>query len=110
MRQQSVFSTGRRFIGHSHCAICLSRHTSEQITCCNATMRWNNSGPSRCTRSSKGKIINPDGITICTDWQCPQSCTSKSHRHECSGCGDSSHGAHQCHFAETLPSSHPSSS
>ena len=76
------------------CAICLSR-APHNIRECKATRRWDGM-PAQYSRNSENRIIDNQGNIICSDWQCPQKCPSTKHRHECSGCGNSAHGAQDC--------------
>ncbi len=85
----------------SVCAICLGRHPHEVTKCAAATF-WSGQGKTRCRRNSRKRIINPDGLELCTDWQREVGCTQKGqrHNHECSGCGESAHGASECSLAQ----------
>ncbi|KAI0075049.1 hypothetical protein K474DRAFT_1566137, partial [Panus rudis PR-1116 ss-1] len=68
------------------CAICAaSKHSKTPIHRCRAELMWNGQ-KARCKRSSEGRIVNPEGEVLCTDWQRPKGCPSHnpSHRHECS--------------------------
>ncbi|KAH9926231.1 uncharacterized protein B0H18DRAFT_831914, partial [Fomitopsis serialis] len=83
------------------CAICLGWHGSDEIGKCRSSTRWDGQ-PANCRRNSSGQIVNPDGETICLDWQRPGRCSSSNpkHIHQCSGCGGRNHGAHSCNLAQ----------
>ncbi|KAF8151702.1 hypothetical protein B0H34DRAFT_616616, partial [Crassisporium funariophilum] len=68
----------------SACAVCLGRHRHDIGKCVSDTLWDGNS--SRCKRNERGRLVNPEGIILCSDWQRPQSCNSPSpsHVHECS--------------------------
>ncbi|KAF9227775.1 hypothetical protein BS17DRAFT_673629, partial [Gyrodon lividus] len=53
---------------------------------CGQSECWDGT-PTHCHCNADGRLINPQGLVICTDWQCPFSCHSKhpSVIHECSG-------------------------
>jgi len=82
------------------CGICLSRQP-HRVSECNLPNLWNGD-PARCRRFPNKGITNPRGQRICVEWQRPHGCRdlSSKHIHECSGCGDSGHGAHKCPLAE----------
>ena len=84
----------------SICAICLGRHPHDVAKCSSSTL-WNG-GTARCSRNDRGRIVNPHGVEVCTEFQREQGCTSRSsrHVHECSGCGKSTHGADTCSLAQ----------
>ncbi|OBZ67521.1 hypothetical protein A0H81_12749 [Grifola frondosa] len=63
------FQGGTRQFGPSVCAICLSRHKHDVVSC-RADFTWDGKR-SRCRRNASGRIVNPKGIIICTDWQRP---------------------------------------
>ncbi|KAI0262582.1 hypothetical protein BC834DRAFT_828775, partial [Gloeopeniophorella convolvens] len=83
------------------CAICLGAH-SDARSCTRPTL-WSG-GPARCRRTASGRIIDPNQVELCTDWQRPRGCRRSTHpdRHQCSGCGTGSHGASGCHLAEKV--------
>ncbi|KAJ7243503.1 hypothetical protein C8J57DRAFT_1191823, partial [Mycena rebaudengoi] len=92
--QESSFRQGTRGSdGLSVCAICLGRFRHD-VSKCSARVLWNGSTKSRTRRTEDGQLINPAGHSICLSWQRPNSCR-RNHRdlHECSGCGQTSHGA-----------------
>jgi hypothetical protein len=90
----------------SACAICLGRHRHIIGKCNNPTI-WSGQ-PSLCRRNNLGRIINAKGTVLCVDWQKPNGCSSISHdhKHECSGCGNTSHGAQKCPRAEKAQGPH----
>jgi hypothetical protein len=92
--------------GPSACAICLGRYR-HAINKCNAEHFWDGA-KARCSRNQSGRIVNPSGNILCSNWQRPEGCRSTSHdtRHECSGCGKADHGAQQCPRAQKEPSTH----
>jgi hypothetical protein len=81
------------------CALCLSSHTN--YLHCNSSTLWNGK-PTRCQRSREGRITDKRGRILCTDYQRYGYCSRKgpTHIHECSGCGDKTHGARRCPFAK----------
>jgi hypothetical protein len=83
---------------YSPCTLCLGRHKHNVWSCASPTL-WDLQ-PARCVKVN-GRLQNPAGVVLCSDWQAGK-CDSPSHtaKHECSGCGSSSHGAHKCHLAE----------
>ncbi|KAJ7607630.1 hypothetical protein DFH06DRAFT_918536, partial [Mycena polygramma] len=68
---------------------------------CNARMLWNTTTKARCHRNNANRIVNPSGQPICISWQRPRKC-DRNHTdlHECSGCGQTSHGACDCPLAQ----------
>lgn len=90
------FQAGTSSTPLSACAICLGRHRHD-VYKCSADALWDAS-KARCRRNDNGRLVNPNGITICSDWQRIAGCASTAHdsRHECSGCGKSDHGAQTC--------------
>jgi hypothetical protein len=94
------FQRGASSSAMSACAVCLSRQ-KHQVHKCAATKFWSGD-PARCTRNDRGRLINPDGAVICGDFQKTAGCASSdgTHKHECSGCGQRSHGAQACPLAE----------
>ena len=93
----------------SACQICLGRH-QHRIQECQAITLWDGQNKARCTRDTNGKIIDNQGRELCTDWNQARGCRDSSlrHIHECSGCGNKSHGAQECHLAEAPKTSHSS--
>jgi hypothetical protein len=91
-----VFASGAASSGPSVCTLCLGRHRHDTFRCSPATS-WDGS-LLRCHRNSSGRLTNPSGLVLCSDWQLPRGCSSASHtdRHECSGCGNKAHGAQNC--------------
>lgn len=85
----------------SACPICLGR-MPHKIRQCKASLLWDGVRKARCTRSDDGRIVDKAGRTLCNNWNQIVGCGDKStrHVHECSGCGNSSHGAQNCNFAE----------
>jgi hypothetical protein len=81
----------------SRCPMCLGRH-QHNIFKCSADKLWDGKAPTRCTRNHRGFLNNPSGTELCNDWQKPNGCTLATHpnKHECSGCGEASHGAQEC--------------
>lgn len=98
--QQSFQSGARGTEALSACTICLGRHPHDVYNC-SATNLWDGT-PARCQKNDKGRLINPTGNIICSDWQKPNSCAATTHdsRHECSGCGKQTHGAQRCPRAQ----------
>ena len=98
---QQSFQSGAAGNGAlSACTICLGRHPHDIFNCASATL-WDGS-PVRCQKNSQGRLVNPAGSILCSDWQRPNGCSSSTHdsRHECSGCGKPSHGAQSCPRAQ----------
>jgi hypothetical protein len=93
---QQVFQGGASSAGPSACTLCLGRFRHD-TTHCKATLLWDRS-QLHCHRNDLGRLVNPTGLVLCSDWQLPRSCLNPSHpdRHECSGCGNKSHGAQGC--------------
>lgn len=85
----------------SVCPICLGREP-HKISLCHATKLWSG-GEAHSTRVAGGRIFNKRGLVLCSDWQKPVRCpeVSGKHRHECSGCGKTDHGANGCPLAQT---------
>lgn len=94
------FQGGASSQGPSACAVCLGRHRHE-ISKCAADTLWDGS-KIRCKQNEQGRIINPNGLIICSDWQRPSGCQNNgsTHHHECSGCGKTTHGAQDCSRAQ----------
>ena len=61
------------------CPICLGRHR-HHIASCQATETWNGT-KSLCSRTSNGRILNTQGVVICSDWQRPNRCSDTSGKH-----------------------------
>ncbi|THH00664.1 hypothetical protein EW026_g1889 [Hermanssonia centrifuga] len=80
----------------------LDKHGEKALASCAAATFWSGQGKTRCRRNVRKRIINPDGLELCTDWQREVGCSQKGqrHNHECSGCGDSTHGAAECSLAQ----------
>jgi len=98
---QQSFQTGAAGNGAlSACTICLGRYPHDIFNCKLCTL-WDGS-PARCKKNSQGRLVNPAGNILCSDWQRPNSCSSTTHdsRHECSGCGKPAHGAQNCPRAQ----------
>lgn len=89
------------------CPLCLGR-SPHRFRACHATSLWNNRFPTYCRRNLQGHYINPEKRRLCLNWQHSRGCSDSppAHRgiHECSGCGDPSHGAYNCPRAEGDPS------
>ncbi|KAJ7059011.1 hypothetical protein C8F01DRAFT_966118, partial [Mycena amicta] len=62
---------------------------------------WDRTLP-HCSRNGKSRLINPAGAELCSDFQRPQGCSSRSHddKHECCGCGSHNHNVQKCPRAE----------
>lgn len=87
----------------SACTVCLSRNPYEVAKCQSHTL-WSG-GAARVCRNDPGRLINLDGLILCTDWQTPPGCNRTSHdaRHECSGCGKPDYGAQGYSLAQSPP-------
>ena len=98
--QQSFQSGAAGNRALSACTICLGRHPHNIFNCASATL-WDGS-PARGQKNSQGRLVNPAGSILCSDWQRPNGCSSSTHNscHECSGCGKPSHGAQSCPQAQ----------
>ncbi|KAF8154173.1 hypothetical protein B0H34DRAFT_662306, partial [Crassisporium funariophilum] len=81
----------------SACTICLGRNPHNVFSCSAETL-WDGVTPAHCSKNDKGRLLNPAGTTLCSDWQRKAGCSSSSHdsKHECSGCGKPTHGAQTC--------------
>ena len=92
----------------SACPICLSRKR-HQLRECQATTLWDGQHKTRCSRTDDGRIIDNKGRILCSNWNQSIGCKDKTtrHIHECSGCGDASHGAQECTLAEKANPSDP---
>lgn len=99
---QRGFSSGADQRDLAACAICLGRY-AHGINKCKVPTMWNGK-KAYCTRSESGRLIDPNGNTLCSDWQRPNSCRDHSHdaRHRCSGCGKPDHGAQKCPLVQSL--------
>ena len=79
------------------CPKCLGRHNDRlDHLPCNSSSLWDNSSPSHCSCNQQGCLLNMSGRALCWDFQCPRGCSGQGHNHECSGCGDPTHGAQEC--------------
>ena len=85
----------------SACQVCLSRKR-HPIRKCQASTLWNGQHKMRCSRTEDGRIVDGKGRILCSNWNQSSGCDDKSarHIHECSGCGETSHGAQECGLAE----------
>ena len=92
----------------SACPICLSRKR-HPIRKCQATTLWNGQQKARCSRDEEGRIIDNSGRTLCNNWNQTVGCKDGStrHIHECSGCGEPTHGAQNCRLAEKAQPTNP---
>lgn len=92
----------------SACPVCLSRR-KHNIRACQLPTLWDGKHKARCTRSDNGRVLDEDGRALCYNWNQSAGCEDKSarHIHECSGCGESSHGAQECGLAQKAPSENP---
>lgn len=90
------------------CPICLSRQR-HPIKNCRLPRTWDGKHKTSCYRSNDHRIIDGTGRSLCINWNQVVGCKDKSskHIHECSGCGDSSHGAQECRLAEKAHAHHP---
>ena len=81
-------------------ALCLSRRKHD-IYRCNATQIWDGS-KTWASRHRDNRLVDPDGNSLCMDFQRPNGCdlTTHDHKHRCSGCGKPNHGAQRCHRAQ----------
>lgn len=95
-KPHNSFQPGAGPAALSACTLCLGRHRHDTFHC-NSELLWDNTA-ARCRRNDSGRLVNPDGLVLCSDWQLPRGCSSSGHlsRHECSGCGHKSHGAQNC--------------
>jgi len=100
---QQSFPLGASQSGPSACALCLGRFR-HQVHKCTSEFQWDKRTKTRCRRNAEGHLINPEGSEVCYDWQRPKGCTStsRSHIHECSGCGSKNHGAQGCPQGENM--------
>ena len=79
------------------CPKCLRRHDDcPDCLPCNLSSLWDNSSPSHCSCDQQGHLLNKSGRALCWDFQHPRGCSGQGHNHECSGCGDPTHGAQEC--------------
>ena len=88
------------------CALCLATDPHDTRKC-RVEVFWDGS-KARCRKNDEGRLLNPAGITLCSDWNSRRGCTASTHeqRHECSGCGNKDHGAQRCPRAQKKPSAH----
>jgi hypothetical protein len=95
-----AFQPSTVYQGLPACALCLATK-SHDTRMCRSDVLWDGS-PARCQKSKEGRLVNPAGITLCSDWNSRRGCTSNGHeqRHECSGCGNKEHGAQKCPRAQ----------
>lgn len=109
MRPSNAKSPGKRdyesFRTFPPCPVCLSREQHQVFSCALAYM-WDKSTPTYSVRDKNGRLCNPDGKHLCTDWQKSNGCSKGNHGfiHECSGCGDKGHGAQNCPRAQKAKS------
>jgi hypothetical protein len=84
----------------SACTICLGRH-AHNVYACNSQKLWDGS-VAHCQKNEIGRLINPAGTILCSDWQRVLGCSVTTHdsKHECSGCGKPTHGAQKCPRAQ----------
>ena len=96
-----VFRTGAASSTLPACAVCLGCFPHSVFNC-KATTLWDKSTPAYCYKNQSGRLVNPKGSILCSDWQRLTGCDISSHspRHECSGCGKHDHGAQECPRAE----------
>ena len=89
------------------CQTCLGRHP-HRIRECRAPYLWDGKHKARCQRSN-GKLIDNKGRQLCRNWNNTDGCKDSRarHIHECSGCGDTSHGAQACSLAQKTPPADP---
>ncbi|TFK24720.1 hypothetical protein FA15DRAFT_592005, partial [Coprinopsis marcescibilis] len=82
------------------CIVCLGRHP-HNIKACNSKSLWDGT-PARVRKNEGGRLITAAGNVLCTDWQKIYGCNNTLHdsKHECSGCGDTAHGAQKCPRAQ----------
>ena len=85
----------------SACPVCLSRQR-HPIKKCQAPNLWNGLSKARCSRTDEGRLVDGKNRPLCLNWNQSIGCNDKStrHNHECSGCGDTAHGAQSCPLAE----------
>lgn len=90
------------------CPVCLGRNR-HRIKCCKLSRTWDGKHKTTSTRTNDHRIIDTAGRTLCTNWNQVVGCKdlSSKHVHVCSGCGESSHGAQECHRAEKAQAEHP---
>ena len=98
--QQSFQTGAARNRALSACTICLGRHPHDIFNCASATL-WDGT-PVRCQKNSQGRLVNPAGGILCSDWQRPNGCSATTHDscQECSRCGKPAHGAQSCPQAQ----------
>lgn len=90
----------------SACPVCLSRK-KHPIRQCQSPTLWNGK-KTKVTRAEDGGITDSKGRRLCLNWNLTPGCKDKlgGHIHECSGCGDPTHGAQNCSYAEKSNSSY----
>ncbi|KAG6904885.1 hypothetical protein DXG01_006458, partial [Tephrocybe rancida] len=100
--QGEVFGSGTGMDGPSACVVCLGRN-HHNISKCNSKLLHDGT-QARCRQNERGRLVNPKGLILCSDWQRPQGCNSTSsiHIHKCSGCGRKNHGAQACPQTQKL--------
>ena len=93
--------TGPETPSLSACPVCLSR-SKHNIRACRLPTLWDGKHKSRCTRTEDRRVVDEEGRALCFNWNQTTGCKDKSarHIHECSGCGESSHGAQECGLAQ----------
>ncbi|KAF8126028.1 hypothetical protein EV363DRAFT_1174852 [Boletus edulis] len=102
-QQHRSKATGERAT-KSVCPKCLGRNP-HRILECNSPTLWSG-GKCFVTRTNEGRLVDPKGEVLCTDWQRPNGCSlvHRSAKHNCSGCGSSTHGAQACDLAQAFAS------
>jgi len=101
-------STGPETRPLSACPICLSRKP-HPIRSCQSPKLWDGKRNSHCSRNAKGQVIDGAGRFLCLNWNQVIGCKDGTarHVHECSGCGNASHGAQDCPLAEKASTDDP---
>ncbi|KAF9543457.1 hypothetical protein CPC08DRAFT_649890 [Agrocybe pediades] len=93
------FRNGASSASPAACAVCLGRHLHNIRTCTSSTTF--DGGEVKVRRSENGRLISiASGYTLCSDWQRPFGCSSTKHKHFCSGCEQTDHGAQDCPRAQ----------
>jgi hypothetical protein len=94
-------SSGPEATPLSTCPVCLGRH-KHPIRHCQSPTLWDNENKSHCSRNAEGRITDEAGRFLCLNWNQAVGCKDKfaRHIHECSGCGNTTHGAQQCPLAD----------
>ncbi|TFK20375.1 hypothetical protein FA15DRAFT_578372, partial [Coprinopsis marcescibilis] len=69
----------------SACTTCLGRFPHNTNVCASKTL-WDQTTPAHCRKNERGRLVNPAGKELCSDWQTTAGCSSTSHnsKHECS--------------------------